>query len=168
MGEERLVQLDKLQIGQHFRLMSGGRELYVISERVVTVKCRKLYDGAGFKVGGRIPVIIDFSSEAMVSAEVPFVVTGSLMVDSGRHTVTLDSKKIYLTKTEFSLLALLVSNTGKVLTYQTILGTIWGPEYVDDDHILKAVLCRLREKIGKGYIRTVYKVGLVFEQKESE
>jgi two-component system KDP operon response regulator KdpE len=52
-----------------------------------------------------------------------------------------------LTSTEFSLLALLAKNSGRVLTHQSILKEIWGFGYVGQTQILRVFVAQLRKKI---------------------
>ena len=52
-----------------------------------------------------------------------------------------------LTSTEFSLLALLARNSGRVLTHQSILKEVWGFGYVEQTQILRVFVAQLRKKI---------------------
>ena len=52
-----------------------------------------------------------------------------------------------LSPTEFSLLGLLVSNVGKVLTHRVLLQSIWGPEYGGEAEYLRVYINRLRQKL---------------------
>ena len=55
--------------------------------------------------------------------------SGDLAIDLGRRRVALGSREIELTPTEYSLLAELARNAGKVMLHEELLGTVWGPEY---------------------------------------
>ncbi len=72
---------------------------------------------------------------------------GSLEIDTGRRRVTHRGAEVKLTPTEFDLLALLVSNAGKVLTHRFILQRVWGPEYGDESEYLRVYVGRLRRKL---------------------
>src|SRR5678815_703818 len=61
---------------------------------------------------------------------------GDLEVDLANRTVKKNEELVKLTTTEFSLLALLVRNNGKVLTHQFLLKSIWGPGYIDQSQYL--------------------------------
>ena len=54
---------------------------------------------------------------------------------------------IKLTSTEFSLLALLAKNEGRVLTHQYILKEIWGMGYIEQTQYLRVFIAQLRKKI---------------------
>jgi two-component system, OmpR family, KDP operon response regulator KdpE len=54
---------------------------------------------------------------------------------------------IKLTATEYSLLALMAKNEGKVLTHQYLLNQIWGPSYNNESQYLRVFVAQLRKKI---------------------
>jgi two-component system KDP operon response regulator KdpE len=72
---------------------------------------------------------------------------GSLSVDLANHTIRKNQELVKLTSTEFSLLALLVKNEGRVLTHQYILKEIWGFGYIDQTQYLRVFIAQLRKKI---------------------
>jgi two-component system KDP operon response regulator KdpE len=69
-------------------------------------------------------------------------------VDVSTHEVTVDGVPVHLTPTEFDVLRLLLQEQGRILTQRTILGRVWGPEFVDDTHILRTFIHQLRVKLG--------------------
>jgi two-component system, OmpR family, KDP operon response regulator KdpE len=72
---------------------------------------------------------------------------GYLSVDLANHTVKKNNKLLKLTSTEFSLLALLAKNEGRVLTHQYILKELWGMGYIDQTQYLRVFVAQLRKKI---------------------
>jgi two-component system KDP operon response regulator KdpE len=52
-----------------------------------------------------------------------------------------------LTPKEYGLLRVLVENAGKVVTHRTLLTTVWGPEYQNEEHYLWTYIRRLRSKL---------------------
>lgn len=72
---------------------------------------------------------------------------GDLFVDLSAHTVTLKDTQIHLTKNEFKILALLCRHAGKVLTYDFILKSVWGPRVDNKTGILRVNIANLRKKI---------------------
>lgn len=70
-----------------------------------------------------------------------------LTVDIARRRVMLSGAYVQLTPTEYDLLRLLVSHAGKVLTHSHILKQIWGPNYVEQPHVLRVNVSNLRRKI---------------------
>jgi len=57
------------------------------------------------------------------------------------------NEMIKLTSTEFSLLALLAKNEGRVLTHQYILKEVWGMGYIEQPQYLRVFIAQLRKKI---------------------
>ena len=70
---------------------------------------------------------------------------GDLEVDLANRTVKKNEELVKLTTTEFSLLALLVRNNGKVLTHQFLLKSIWGPGYIDQSQYLRVFIAQIRK-----------------------
>jgi two-component system, OmpR family, KDP operon response regulator KdpE len=77
----------------------------------------------------------------------PVYQNGGLRIDYSTRQVTVDGKAIHLTPTEYRLLVTMAENTNKVLTHDYLLTHVWGVEYSDDVHILRATIWRLRQKI---------------------
>jgi DNA-binding response OmpR family regulator len=72
---------------------------------------------------------------------------GYLNVDIAQRKVTVNGERIKLTPIEFRLLALLLQNTGRILTHQQLLEKVWGWEYVDDLDYVRIYISHLRRKI---------------------
>ena len=72
---------------------------------------------------------------------------GNLVIDLSARTVTKNKEWIKLTSTEYSLLALLSKNEGKVLTHHYLLKEIWGPAYQLETQYLRVFIAQLRKKI---------------------
>lgn len=89
----------------------------------------------------------------------------NMIIDTSSYVVKIKGKEIDLPKKEFELLALLASKEGELFNRKVILDTIWKGVVVGnrtiDVHIRK-----LREKIGKKYIKTSKGVGYKFVVKE--
>lgn len=71
---------------------------------------------------------------------------GALTIDLERQLVYKDGQEVHLTKTEYRILALLFQELGKVVTYQKLLTTIWGP-YSDEAQALRVNVSNLRKKL---------------------
>jgi len=54
---------------------------------------------------------------------------------------------VKLTRTEYELLAYLVSHQGKVLTHKELLRNVWGPEYGEESEYVRVFIRQLRSKI---------------------
>jgi two-component system KDP operon response regulator KdpE len=97
------------------------------------------------------------------------IVTGELEIDLASHTVRLVGEEVHLTPIEFSLLAVLARNRGRLMTHRDLLVAVWGNNYGEDTQVLRAHIANLRRKIeppGSGesrrYIRTDPGVGYRF------
>lgn len=77
----------------------------------------------------------------------PTLEFGSLVIDLANHTARKNNELLKLTSTEFSLLALLARNEGRVLTHQYILKEVWGIGYIEQTQYLRVFIAQLRKKI---------------------
>jgi two-component system, OmpR family, KDP operon response regulator KdpE len=77
----------------------------------------------------------------------PILEFGALTIDLANHMVRKNNEVVKLTSTEFSLLALLARNEGRVLTHQYILKEIWGMGYIEQTQYLRVFIAQLRKKI---------------------
>jgi two-component system KDP operon response regulator KdpE len=94
---------------------------------------------------------------------------GYLSVDLHRRHVHADGRKVHLTPTEFKLLAVLMENTGRVVSQRDLLEQVWGQEYIDDIYYPRVYISQLRRKIEPDatnpiYILTEHRVGYRFER----
>lgn len=72
---------------------------------------------------------------------------GSLRLEPEAHLVTVHDELIALTRTEFALLYLLISNSSRVFSRSYLLETIWSAEYVEGDRSVDNAVMRLRKKL---------------------
>jgi two-component system KDP operon response regulator KdpE len=77
----------------------------------------------------------------------PVLVFGSINIDLTNHIVRKNDEILKLTATEFSLLALLAKNHGRVLTHQFLLKEVWGFGYIEQTQYLRVFITQLRKKI---------------------
>lgn len=82
-----------------------------------------------------------------VNAENSNLIFGSLSIDLTNHAARKNNEIVKLTSTEFSLLALLAKNAGRVLTHQFILKEIWGYGYIEQTQYLRVFIAQLRKKV---------------------
>lgn len=72
---------------------------------------------------------------------------GDFEADLSRHVVSKDGVEIHLTQIEYRLLAVLLANTGKVMTHRHLMREVWGPGHAEQDHYLRIYVGRLRQKL---------------------
>ena len=71
-----------------------------------------------------------------------------LVIDYNRRQVTVAGRDVHLTQTEYNILSLLASHTGKVLTYAAIIREIWGSDVGDSVKKLQVNMANIRKKLG--------------------
>jgi DNA-binding response OmpR family regulator len=84
---------------------------------------------------------------------------GSLALDLGRHTATIDGEPIRLTPSELKLLSLLARHPGRVFSRRELMQHLWDSAYVGDQRAGDAHIVNLRRKIGRERLVTVRGVG---------
>jgi len=72
---------------------------------------------------------------------------GDVTVDLARHEVRRAGEPVHLTAREFRLLAVLVTNAGRVLTHRHLLREVWGAGHTGDSHYLRVYIGHLRQKL---------------------
>lgn len=78
---------------------------------------------------------------------VPVFTAGDLEIDLSKRVVKRKGQVVKLTRTEYELLAYLVSNYGKVMTHRELLHNVWGPEYGEEIEYVRTFVTQLRRKI---------------------
>ena len=80
-------------------------------------------------------------------------------VDVDKRIVTHDGKEVNLTTLEFDLLYMFLNNKGKSYSRDDILNIIWGENYFGSDRVVDDLVRRLRKKMPKLHINTIYGFG---------
>ena len=93
-----------------------------------------------------------------------------LVVDKGRHRVTLGGKVIKLTSREFKLLSALLGKRGRALSRDNILDMAWGHDFFVTPRTVDTHIRRLRGKLKSAgaYIETVRGMGYRFTDGEED
>lgn len=84
------------------------------------------------------------------------ITCGEIVIDTEQHQVTLRGKPVVLSPIEYSVLAELAMNMGRVMTTRMLLMKVWGRQYVDADDYVKGVIRRLRVKFEQDPARPSY------------
>lgn len=72
-----------------------------------------------------------------------------LVLDKERKIVTVDGEEVFLTRTEFDLLQLLLSDQGRVFSRSELIGKVWPDDVLVLDRTVDVNITRLRKKIGQ-------------------
>jgi two-component system KDP operon response regulator KdpE len=79
--------------------------------------------------------------------DVPLVKFGDVTVDLAAHIVTRAGSPVRLTPTEWRMLEVLLRNHDRLVTRETLLHDVWGPQYTTDTGYLRLYLAQLRKKL---------------------
>lgn len=80
-------------------------------------------------------------------------------INKEKRTVVEEDKEIKLTALEFDLLLLFLDNINKSFSRDEILDKVWGIEYFGSDRVVDDLIRRLRGKMPKLNINTIYGYG---------
>jgi two-component system, OmpR family, KDP operon response regulator KdpE len=72
---------------------------------------------------------------------------GPLLLDPGRHEVTVDDRPVELTPREFEILRVLLTNQGRIVTKGRLLRAVWGEAYQGEDSYVYVHVSQLRRKL---------------------
>ncbi|MCG8566836.1 MAG: response regulator transcription factor [Desulfobacterales bacterium] len=91
---------------------------------------------------------------------------GEMIIDRGKHQVTIQGESVDLTLSEFELLAFLTEKKGWVFTRGQIVDAIHGENYAVTDRSIDVIIVGLRKKLKQyaGHIETVRGVGYRFKE----
>ncbi len=80
-------------------------------------------------------------------SEKPYTALG-LKIDFMKRIITRDDEPVHLTPIEYKIVAYIAKNSGKVITYSSILKNVWGPNMDENDNkILRVNMANIRRKI---------------------
>lgn len=82
-----------------------------------------------------------------------------LIVDATNKTVTIDGEPIALTRTEYELLLLLLSNKGKTFSRQQLLEMVWPKDVIVTERTVDVNITRLRKKLNHYATRLISRTG---------
>ena len=94
-----------------------------------------------------------------------------MKIDFDRRLVTVNGKEVHLTQIEYKILTLLAKNSGKVITYDTIMASVWGPYSDGNNRILRVNMANMRRKLENNPAAPEYiftEVGIGYRMLEDE
>lgn len=94
---------------------------------------------------------------------------GPIVLNHQEFRVTIDGEAAELTRKEFELLELLMTNPEKVYTREQLLAKIWGTDFVGESRTVDVHVGTLRTKLGtaRNYIKTIRGIGYKFSVEEA-
>ena len=89
---------------------------------------------------------------------------GPFVLNTRNHTLDKYGQRIRLTQVEYGIMKLFMSNPGKALSREEIMGSVWGQDFEGDLKIVDVNIRRLRMKIeddtaNPAYVTTVWGYG---------
>ena len=79
--------------------------------------------------------------------------------DNKSNTLLYQNNPIHLTKTESTIMSLLIAQKNNVVTYETLIYHLWDETYEDRSNALKTAINKLRKKIPKDLLDNDYGFG---------
>lgn len=94
-----------------------------------------------------------------------------LKIDFLKRKITISGQEIHLTPIEYKIVSYLAQNSGMVMTYSTIMNSVWGPYAESDNKILRVNMANIRRKLEANPAEPVYiftEVGVGYRMLEDE
>jgi len=95
--------------------------------------------------------------------QVSIITVGNISLNLTECIIVRNGETIELTKAEFKVLELLMSQPKRVFTKEQIYESAWYDDGAVDDNTIRVIISRLRDKIGSEHIKTIRGVGYRFE-----
>ncbi|MDY4611139.1 MAG: response regulator transcription factor [Sphaerochaetaceae bacterium] len=97
------------------------------------------------------------------------ITPAGLTMDPLRHTCSFKGEEINFTATEFALLYLMVSESGRVFTRNQLISTVKGSDYPVTERSIDVQIASLRRKLGVAgeAVKTVWGIGYKYQEQES-
>ncbi len=92
------------------------------------------------------------------------ITVGDMSLDLDECTFTKNREVTELTKAEFKVLELLMSQPKRVFTKEQIYESAWYDDGAVDDNTIRVIISRLRDKVGAEHIKTIRGLGYRFEK----
>lgn len=95
-----------------------------------------------------------------------FFIIDGYKISKKQRTIFYETTELQLTNKEFELLIYFVENKNNLVSRDQILNNVWGEDYFGSDRVVDDTIRRLRKKVEKLDIETVYGYGykLVYRQ----
>ncbi|MBU8905236.1 response regulator transcription factor [Desertibacillus haloalkaliphilus] len=88
---------------------------------------------------------------------------GELKIDINRREVLVRGEVINFRPREFDLLVHMAKSPGSVYTREQLLEQVWGYDYIGDIRTVDVHVKKIREKLKRNFIQTVWGIGYKFE-----
>jgi len=112
----------------------------------------------------RVGALLRRSQEGASDAEESVVASGPVMLDTERHSVSVDGTAITLTATEFRLLKAIMSAGGRLRSREQLIDAALGTDVAVVDRTIDVHVAALRKKLGSAakWVQTVRGAGYIW------
>lgn len=93
------------------------------------------------------------------SKETEKIIYDKYQIDLDKRQVLDETKELSLTTLEFDLLIMFLKNKNKSFSRSSILEKVWGNDYFGNDRVVDDLVRRLRKKMPKLRLNTIYGYG---------
>jgi two-component system OmpR family response regulator len=170
-----LPKLDGLQLIEELRHQQINTPVLILSaKRSVDDRVRGLQKGGDdyltkpFAFSELLARIRALIRRAHGSVEATSLTMGDLSLDLLGRKVLRAGKELELQPREFALLEYLMRSAGQVISKTMIMEHVWDYHFDPGTNVVEARICRLRDKIDKGFkkklIHTIRGVGYVLRE----
>jgi two-component system alkaline phosphatase synthesis response regulator PhoP len=173
-----MPRMDGVEACRRLRAMPDGQKAFIV---FLTARSEEYSEIAGLEAGAddyitkpikprllitRLQAIMRRGRNAGSPVESPpasnVIVIDDLEILPDEYIIRKKGKPLNLPKKEFELLLFMASQPGKVFTRDVLLENVWGENVHVVDRTIDVHVRKLREKIGKKWIKTVQGVGYKF------
>lgn len=165
------AKLDSDHLNLYLEDLGSTNGTYVNGQRMLPGQPRRLRAGDVIHFGESFSVVFDDPVTTMQIDPVQIPPPG-LEINPDAATVTVGGQVLDppLSPNQFTLLALLVENAGRIVTREQIVAAIWGPDEPVSDQTLDALVSRLRKRLqdadpAHDYLVTRRGFGLMFQNR---
>jgi DNA-binding response OmpR family regulator len=177
-----LLLLDVMMGGMSgFKLADKIRKELGLSVPIIFLTARETENDmlTGFNIGADDYLAKPFSIKELVArikavlrrgkpaeAKPKVIIVDNMELDLNRKSITIDNEPVLLTRKEFEILVMLVSNKGKYISRLEILDRIWRDDVIVTERNVDVNIARLRKKISEfgNYIKGRSGYGYCFEK----
>lgn len=147
-----IVSSAKDEVSTRIKLLRAGADDYLV----------KPFDTE--ELLARLEAVLRRNGREQASAGKNQLKYKDIIMEPEDFKITVSGEEIALTRREYLILELLISNPGKVFTKNNIYESVWNEEYLGEDNAVNVHISNIRQKLARinpeeSYIQTVWGIG---------